>query len=357
MAPSLSRSRARPSTSPGEPQSPDGSHLGSRSRRGRHPQMKIRIVARTSRLGLGHDAALLRDAFAEWREPPSFSHSRSIGPLRAIFSRRDPEECILFLERVAARWLRRAGRYALIVNQEWYSPRRLPLLRWIDHVLCKTRHAQEIFSAHHPSVHYLGFTSVDRRTGTGGPDYTRFLHLAGGSRLKGTSALLDVWRRHPEWPVLTVVQHAREGDPAPEVPGNVELITEYLPQARILELQNACGIHLCPSLSEGWGHYIVEAMSCCAVPLVTDAPPMNELVAADRGVLVPWERCEPRKLGTNFHVDRPALERAIAGLIEMPVAEKARMGAAARAWFEENQVRFRERLHRLTTRLLSNGAT
>jgi glycosyltransferase involved in cell wall biosynthesis len=312
----------------------------------------LHIVARTNGVGIDRDVRLLLDGFAAWRERPRFSHYRSISPLRRFLGRRDPDECIVFVERITARWLRCAGRYVLIPNQERYPERLVPLLRHLDHVLCKSHHAVEVFAAHHPSVHYLGFTSVDRRLAGARPDYGRVLHLAGSSTLKGTSTLLEVWARNPEWPELTLVQHARN---APRtVPANVRLITDYLPDAELQALQNACGIHLCPSRSEGWGHYIVEAMSCHAVTLTTSAPPMNELVQPDRGVLVPYHRSEPRKLGVNFFVDPDALERAIAGVIAMPEHDKARIGDAAREWFEANDRAFRERLRQLTETLLSD---
>lgn len=319
------------------------------------PGAGLRIVARTNGVGLDRDARILLDTFAAWGSPPEFSHYRSISPLRRFVDRRRPGETILFLERVTARWLRRAGRYLLIPNQERYPERLVPLLRRIDHILVKTRHAEEVFRARHPSVHYVGFTSPDRRLPGAAPDYGRFLHLAGASRLKGTETLLEVWARHPEWPELTLVHHGKSAPRA--VPPNVRLIDRYLPDDELRELQNACGVHLCPSLGEGWGHYIVEAMSCGAVTLTTDAPPMNELVGPDRGVLVPYYRSEPRKLGFNFYVDPAALEAAIARLIDMPVAEKERLGNAARAWYEANDRAFRERLRRVAGELLPELTT
>lgn len=312
----------------------------------------IRIVARANAAGIGADLALLREALAGSGTSAAFSHSAEVGLVAGLLGRRDRRECILFLERVGVRWLTRAGRYLLIPNQEWFPRRRVPLLRRIDHVLCKTRHAEEVFGALHPSVHHLGFTSPDQGDPAATPDYGRFLHVAGGSPLKGTAALLEVWARHPEWPALTVVRHAKPGEAPIPVPQNVELISRYVAPEELRALQNACGVHLCPSECEGWGHYIVEAMSCRAVPVVTDAPPMDELVEPARGVRVPWSRSEPRRLGTRFHVDRDALEHAVARLIGMPDAGKAAMGAAGRAWFEANDRAFRARLEALLARLL-----
>ena len=314
-----------------------------------HPDM-IRIVARTNRVGMDRDVHLLLSAFESFRERPVFSHYRSINPLRRFVGRHNPDEWIIFLERITARWLRRAGHYLLIPNQERFAHRLVPLLERIDHVLCKTHHAVDVFAALHPSVHYLGFTSVDRIDTSISPDYGRFFHLAGGSTLKGTDTLLEAWSRHPEWPELTLVKH--RGELPFELPANVRLLSDYLSDDALRQLQNECGIHLCPSRSEGWGHSIVEAMSCRAVVVTTDGPPMNELVTADRGILVPWQRSEPRKLGTSFFVDPALLDEAVRQLLDRPVESKAALGQAARDWFEENERAFRANLRRISELIL-----
>jgi glycosyltransferase involved in cell wall biosynthesis len=311
----------------------------------------VRIVARTNRVGIDRDVRIVSEALSSWGPPPTFSHYRSISPLRRFFGRPPAGSALVFLERITARWLRSAERFVLIPNQERYPRRLVPLLRHVDHVFCKSRHAAEIFAQHHDSVHFLGFTSIDRRLADVEPDYDRFFHLGGGSALKQTHLLVDLWRRHPEWPTLTVVWH-RAGTDLGAIPPNVVLIQDYLADDDLRRLQNACGVHLCPSLSEGWGHYIVEAMSCGAVTVVTDGPPMNELVAPDRGVLVPVERSEPRKLGFDFHVDPVELERAVASLVVTREEAKQQWGRAARRWYEDNGRRFGERLRALWTGLM-----
>lgn len=310
----------------------------------------VRIVARTNGVGIDRDVRILSDVIAEWGARPSISHHRAISPLRRFVDRTEPEDCIIFLERIRTRWLKRARHHVLIPNQERYAARLVGRLRHVDDVLVKTRHAQEIFARHHPSVRYIGFTSTDRRLPGATPDYGRFFHLGGGSSLKGTAALLEAWARHPEWPELTVLFH--RGEPVADVPANVRLVRDYMSDAALRSLQNTCGIHLCPSLSEGWGHSIVEAMSCNAVVVTTDAPPMNELVQPDRGVLVRWHRSEPRKLGTNFYVDPSHLEETIARLVALPDADKAALGGNARAWFERNDREFTDRLLRTLSAIL-----
>jgi glycosyltransferase involved in cell wall biosynthesis len=146
-------------------------------------------------------------------------------------------------------------------------------------------------------------------------------------------------------------------DPVENVPANVVLHREYISDDELKRMQNRFGIHLCPSLSEGWGHSIVEGMSCGAVVLTTDGPPMNELVSPERGVLVPSSRTAPRKLGTNYFVDPRALADAIERLIAMPPDRKAALGGAARQWFQLNDVEFRRRMSDTLGTILPSSST
>lgn len=306
---------------------------------------QIRIVARRNGVGLDRDVALIQGVL------PSTANSevhavRSLVPLSdrvpfLLSDRADASPTNLLIERVPYAWTFARGAKLLIPNQERFPKRHLARLQNIDVVLCKSRHAEQIFSQYAAPARYIGFTSVDRQLEEIQPDFSRFLHLAGRSTLKGTETILALWQAHPEWPTLTLIQHP---DNAPSVvPPNVHLVVEYLDDTALRELQNQHGIHLCPSLSEGWGHYIVEGMSCGAVVITTDGPPMNELVDDTRGLVVPWHRSTPRHLGTNFLVDPQMLEATIIQVLKSPTEEHEQRGAAARQWFLENQLQF-ERL-------------
>ncbi|HEY8539343.1 MAG TPA: hypothetical protein VIL28_10795, partial [Steroidobacteraceae bacterium] len=96
--------------------------------------------------------------------------------------------------------------------------------------------------------------------------------------------------------------------------------------------------------AEGWGHYIVEAMSVGAVTITTAAPPMNELVSEERGILVAARPAAPQCLSATHHVDEAALEAAIERTFEMSDEECASVGERARSWFLQNKRGFPERL-------------
>ncbi|GAA5495480.1 hypothetical protein Rhal01_01655 [Rubritalea halochordaticola] len=304
--------------------------------------MHFNLIARTNGVGLDRDVMLVRDVLHSFGAKVTLSPARGIPAYHRWIPAPTKFHVNIFMERVFPRWLSSANKNFLIPNQERYPLRHVRLLNGIDQVLCKTQHAKTIFDKLHAKTCYIGFTSEDRNFTKVAPNYRRFFHLAGRSTLKGTETLLSIWAKHPEWPQLTLVQHRQN---APEqVPDNVELVTKYLEDSELRMLQNKHGIHLCPSRSEGWGHYIAEAMSVSAVTVTTHAPPMNELVDNRRGVLVPFNHTEPRHLGTNYYADPRELEAAIANLIKSPEEKLTLIGEKARYWFDENEESFRSNL-------------
>ena len=301
-------------------------------------QLHLNIVARTNGVGLDRDVDLIHTAATAAGYKVTISHCRSVPFYANWFGRKQRFDANIFLERIFPRWLGSARLNLLIPNQERFPQRHVPRLNKIDAILCKSEHALEIFSEIHPSCHLTRFTSSNLNDPTIPRRQNAILHLAGRSTLKGTEAILEIWKKHPEWPTLTLLQHK---DNAPEsVPANVHLITDYLSDEDIVKLVNEHPIHLCPSLSEGWGHYIVEAMSCGALVITTDGPPMNELIRPNRGILVKAPRTEARHLGTNFIVTPSAFEAAIERALTMPDEERDRISRAAQQWALDNHQKF-----------------
>lgn len=305
--------------------------------------LDILIVNKDNSFGLTRDTSLLIEALASIgrSEGVATKGIRARKFLDRILGRRQAKT-IVHIERAFPHWFSASRFNLLCPNQERFPRRHIGRLKRIDLVLAKSRHAEEIFRGLGAPTAYVDFTSEDRLDESIAKNWNSFFHLAGGSTLKGTEDVIELWSRHPEWPELVLVQR----DPHPKAAGipNIRVVSGYITDAELRKLQNSCGIHLCPSRSEGWGHHLVEALSVGAVTVTTDGPPMNEHVTADCGILIPYGRTEPRHLGTNYLVDLEAMEKIIENLLTMGMAEKQALGSAARQRFVEIDTGFRTRL-------------
>jgi len=248
----------------------------------------------------------------------------------------------IFIESAEPSWFPHARINCLLPNQEWVGEDTIPFLPKFDWIFCKTRHAEGIFSRRGYRTRYVGFTSVDRFDAGVAHAYDSFVHIAGTSMLKGTEALVKCWLDHPEWPRLKILWHA--AGIAPTYAPNIEWITISVDDGKLRRIQNMHGVHFCPSAVEGFGHSIVEAMSCKALVIVTDAPPMNEIVRPERGILVPYSQEWAIGFGTGFNVDGAAIEKAVDFLGQMSPAQREQMAENARLWYLENDRLFRERI-------------
>ena len=319
--------------------------------------IRVNLIARDNGFGLSRNLHLLHDALAAADFEVTVSGIRR-GALRKILhparlrartlarrlAGRGPQrwDVNLMLERVRPEYLATARRNVLLPHPEWFDQRDRKWLPRLDRAFVLTRHAVPIFESLGLQTEYTGFTSEDRRDPSV-PSEHAFFHLAGRSANKGTETLLATWRHHPGWPRLTVLQSPRAAREIVRA-SNITHRVGYIADAELKRIQNAHRFHLCPSETEGFGHYLVEAMGVGAVVATLDAPPMNEMVTRERGALITPARTGTQSLATTYFYDEAALEHAVERLLSTPDDELERMGTAARTWFEDNDRAFKSRI-------------
>lgn len=330
--------------------------------------LHINLIAWDNGVGLSRDLRLIMQVLTDAGMRVDLQPARGRGKWRKWFGpwvrrvhvsvqrllRRPRHDLNLMLEHVSPELLAGAHRNAFMPNPEWCLPADVRRLARIDQVMAKTGHAADIFGQRGCAVAQVGFTSLDRFL----PDAPRrrtFFHLAGRSGTKRTQLVLDVWARHPEWPTLTVVQHPRMARAAPQAANIVHRI-DYVDDAELRAMQNENLFHLCPSETEGFGHYLVEALSVGAITLTTDAEPMNELVTAERGILIPHSRTRRQELATCYLVEAAALEAAVEAALALDESEIARKSGAARDFYLRNDAAFRAQLVHAVRVLAERGA-
>jgi hypothetical protein len=328
--------------------------------------MQVRIIGKANGVGLSRDLDLLGAALRasgcevlqqacdrrERRRRRSLLTRVSARIKRfGIGAARPICDVNVMLEHVWPQFLHQARVNVLVPNPEWFDRRDAALLPMIDLIWAKTYVTQEIFSARGCRTVLIGFDSEDRLEAVV-ERLPLFLHLAGRSELKGTRPLVDLWQRHPEWPRLTVIQDVSAVKETFDVTAdNIVYRRDYLDDATLRALQNSHRFHLCLSEAEGWGHYIAEALSVGAITFTCDAAPMNELVSAQRGILVAVRPLGAHNLSQAVQFDQTALEAAVGRSLELAEPQLAAIGAHARDWFVQNKRDFSVRVQRAIAQL------
>jgi glycosyltransferase involved in cell wall biosynthesis len=234
-----------------------------------------------------------------------------------------------------------------IFNLEWFQRRWTIGLHACTQLWTKSGEAQYLFAQQlglSKKSTYTGFMSRDMYD----PDIPRELaavHLRGKSSLKGTSSVLEAWATNPDLPPLTVISNDHLN-----VPAGVRLLNRLSEDQLSYELNHA-QIHVCPSETEGWGHYIVEGMSTGAVVVTTDAMPMSEHITPDVGVLIPPVATCQHGIATAWCVDAPGVAKAVRTVVRMSQKERIDMGDRARARFHARNEEFQTKALKLLAAL------
>ena len=327
---------------------------------------RVNLIGKSNGVGLSRDLDLLADAMqrcdcevttrlidaGDAKRRRSLLTQLGAQAGRALTkAARPPYDINLMLEHVWLQYLGEARYNVAIPNPEWFDRHDCRFVGALDGVWAKTADTQATFAALGCATQLIGFDSEDRLDASVAKQRT-FFHLAGKSTMKGTEDLLDVWRQHPEWPRLVVVRHDKTGQAGGGIAGNVEERVGYFADSELRRMQNESMFHLCLSRTEGWGHYMVEAMSAGALTIATDAPPMNELVTAARGLLVPYTRSGMQRLAKTYYFDAVGLAAAVERACAMSDAEIAARTANARRWFVENKRGFAPRVEAAVSSLL-----
>jgi len=327
--------------------------------------LRVNIIGKSNGVGLDRDAALLAHALSQAgcvvtitktgsresgrRKSILFKGIRALRGIVGPRPRRDFDLNVM-LEHVWSQYVPYAYRSVVVPNPDFFDKHDLASLGQVNRVWAKTRHAEQIFKELGPDTTYIGFDSEDRLQ----PEVRRkrvCFHLAGNSQLKGTKRLLDVWSKHSHWPELWVVGRLKLPVPCAD---NIKIHSAYVDDAALKRMQNEAMIHVCTSEAEGWGHYLVEAMSVGSAVITVDAPPMNELVESNRGWLLDWNDNGMHRLAQRYAFDENSLIRTMEGIIKLNDDQLRSYGLQARNWFVSNKLKFAPSIKSAVNSLLSN---
>jgi hypothetical protein len=240
--------------------------------------MRINLIGSFSgNTGLRQDSALLRGLIANQYPDAEIRKVQHFLPECA------EAEINIFIETLNPALFISAGLNVWIPNPEWAYKTWIPYIEMLDEIWVKTHEAETIFKQYAPlKVQYIGWTSIDKIYFP--KNYSKAIVLVGKNPYRHPKPILkayyDLLLSDPELykqlPDLYIPHRDMEIYMPPPLSEKVHLLGE-LKESEYDQLLQECGLAICTSACEGFGHAVNEAMSTGCVMILSDIQPFHQL--------------------------------------------------------------------------------
>jgi hypothetical protein len=247
-----------------------------------------------------------------------------------------------------------AAKNVWLPNPEWAYKTWEPYTKMIDEIWVKTHEAEKLFAERGIETRYVGWTSIDKVM----PEKKNF-HKAivptGKNIWRNPKPILQAYIRiyrndrslYNHLPELHVVYDSRAiALPAlpEEYTGKIKIHSSVLPEKEYDELLQECGLCICMSAAEGFGHAVNEAMSAGCLLMLNPIDAFREL--ADKvlwvssGKVTPHPQC----LGNLEDIEMDSLIDSLAVYCSSQFMWKSAQSKISRARYEERHATFVENM-------------
>lgn len=236
--------------------------------------MRLNIVStHRNQTGLSQDADILHGIFA------AVDKKIQVARIPHYYTHAPEAEINVFLEVVNMSLLPFAAKNIWIPNPEWTFKTWLPYLSMFDEIWVKTREAEETFKKlTETPVKYIGWTSLDKGFSKK-KNYSKAIVLVGKNIFRHPQMFLDACSTIESIPELYIpYDSSRMEVKVPEnIQSKVHLYPNTLKEKEYNTILEECGLAICLSGAEGFGHAVNEAMSSGCNLLLGDIQPFREL--------------------------------------------------------------------------------
>lgn len=186
---------------------------------------------------------------------------------------------------------------------DYYTEETIPMFDIYDFIICNTLRHKSAFK-NHKQVYYIKWgTDVElfKPKNKEQDDEITFFHSMGMSYRKGTDLLIKAFIKGKLYKHAKLVIHTQlQADKVCKLTEEelrtykIEVVSKTVTAPGLYHLGD---IYVYPTILEGLGLTIYEALACGLPVIITDFPPMNEVVNNDIGMLIDIEEIHSRKDG------------------------------------------------------------
>jgi hypothetical protein len=304
--------------------------------------MRINLIGNFATSGLNQDAALLRGLLTNQFPDVVIQRVTSNQP------ECQEAEINIFIEVMNPGLLTYAGYNVWIPNAEWTYKTWIPYIPMMDAIWVKTREAEEIFKQHTNKVRYIGWTSIDKIFCE--KNYGKAIVLVGKNPYRNPKPLLKAYydlRSKPEYaklPELHIPRNSQEIDffVPDEIKSKVTLY-DTLSESEYDKLLHECGLAICLSNCEGFGHAVNEAMSAGCNLLLSNIEPFIELTSDSQDVL--WGSAHqtmdhPDCMATLVDTSSASVRQCLLEWLDRPLSQRKKITHYMRTLYEKRHMSF-----------------
>jgi hypothetical protein len=299
--------------------------------------MRVNLIYNsTTQTGLAQDVHLVRGMWNMVDSTAEFSKVHHTQPQCA------EADVNIFFEVVNPSLFIYAGINIWIPNPEWTYETWKVYIPQFDQIWCKTDQCYGLFRQYSIKCILTGWSSLGRGVGAN-KNFDKAIVLAGKNMF-----------RHPQI-VVDVYKHVESVDPLPElhivcdasrmnvvVPENLSskiFLHSEMEEKDYNELLNECGLAICISAAEGFGHAVAEAASTGCALLLGDIEPFQEMEYDAVWVPVHTTREFGRMVPLSMFRG-PDVMKALDTFIQMSTEKKITMGETNQEAYIKNHNRW-----------------
>jgi hypothetical protein len=306
--------------------------------------MRVNLIGTfTPNTGLTQDAMIVRgilqivDENVRIRRVPHFSPECSEAELN------------IFLEVINPALLHSASKNIWIPNQEWTFKTWIPYISMVDEIWVKTKEAETIFLQHTPNVKYIGWTSIGKEY-VPSKNYSKAILLVGKNIYRHPKPVLkayyEIMKSNPRLYKLLpdlYIPHAADMEIFCPPVDKVHLMG-HLPEEEYNNLLKECGLAICISGAEGFGHAVNEAMSSGCNLLLSAIKPFFELttnaILTEPMSVVEHPTCQ----GVIVETASSSIVEALTYYVNTDMKTRKRVSNAIRMEYETRHTSFMDRM-------------
>lgn len=304
--------------------------------------MRVNLIStHRNQTGLAHDVDILQGIWCTLDKDITFRRVLNAQP-------ECPEaEINVFFEVLNPSLFAYARKNIYIPNPEWTYQSWKTYLPCMDEIWVKTREAESIFKELHPNVRYIGWTSIAK--GVTKKNFHKAVYVAGKNIYRHPQIIVDAYETHPRLKDLPELHVIYDGTRMKLViPDTLrDKIKEYsstLKENQYNEIIQDCGLAICISGAEGFGHAVNEAASSGSILMLNDIEPFKEFNYKIFSCPNSQKVLHPECLGVMWKTEVSVVQDCLTTYISHSFSERKKMSERNADLYVNNHTAWMERM-------------